>query len=352
MSTLESPPPPGQHLAAILPAPHAPLELVYRTTPTPSAGEILIDVRAIALNPLDWKMQTYGFAVKGYPAVIGTDIAGVVLACGPDMPPGTPAVGTRVCAFAPSVFTEAAPDYGGFQTKVLVPATYAMVLPDSLKFSEATLLPASVLTAWTAYHVLGLPFTTSYKPDDYMGMLVWGGASSIGSAGIQVAKQMGFTVYTTASPKHTEYLKSLGASRVFDYKSSTVVDSIVTSAISDGISLHLAFDAAGDMQACMDVLKEFGAEDGETAMLAEAVPFGDDAPKTPGVEMLFVRCYEEAARSQLYRQAFMWLRKQLDAGTYVPSPKLEIVEGGLAAAQKGMDILKSGVSGVKLVLEV
>lgn len=49
-----------------------------RPIPKPSAREILIKIQAAALNPVDWKVQQYGFAVKDYPAVLGQDIAGVV----------------------------------------------------------------------------------------------------------------------------------------------------------------------------------------------------------------------------------------------------------------------------------
>ena len=53
----------------------------------------------------------------------------------------------------------------------------------------------------------------AYVAADKKEMLIWGGASSTGSAAVHVAKLMGFTVYTTASEKHHEYLKGLGASK-------------------------------------------------------------------------------------------------------------------------------------------
>jgi hypothetical protein len=73
----------------------------------------------------------------------------------------------------------------------------------------------------------------------------------------------GFHVYATASEKHHEYLKGLGASRVFDYKSEGGVESIVTAAKEDGVTVQKGFDAAGQLQSCLDILKEFkGGGDG------------------------------------------------------------------------------------------
>lgn len=48
----------------------------------------------------------------------------------------------------------------------------------------------------------------------------------------------------------------------------------------------------------------------------------------------------------------VWLKEKLEKGEFVPSPRVQVVQGGLESAQKGLDELKKGVSGVKLVLEL
>ena len=53
-----------------------------RDIPTPMAGEALIEIKAVALNPLDWKIQAFGIYVENYPAVLGTSIAGDVVKLG------------------------------------------------------------------------------------------------------------------------------------------------------------------------------------------------------------------------------------------------------------------------------
>ena len=63
--------------------------------PVPGPGELLIQIQATALNPVDWKIQAYDFAVKTYPAVLGTDSSGIVAAVGEGVTDFV--VGDKVC---------------------------------------------------------------------------------------------------------------------------------------------------------------------------------------------------------------------------------------------------------------
>ncbi|KAL9128813.1 MAG: hypothetical protein Q9217_002594 [Psora testacea] len=347
-----TPTPSDQHLAAILPSKGSALEVTHRLTPVPGPNELLVEVKSIALNPIDWHQRDHGFAIASYPAVVGSDIAGTVIAAGPSVPSDAPQPGTRVSAFAPCFFVRGAPDYGALQTRVLVPAVNAVPLPQAMSFNEASLFPMAVTTAWSGWYSIGVPRDTAYTAGDKKGMLVWGGASSIGSAAVQLAKLMGFTVYATASDKHHEYLKGLGASKLFDYRGEDVVGSIVKAAKEDGVTVQMGFDAVGQLEPCMEILKELKGD--ETAKLASAILLSEDRPRAEGVEVRFVAAPEdEEERMEFFHFVFrVWLKEKLAKGEFVPSPKIQVVEGGLPAAQKGLDELKNGVSGVKLVLEV
>jgi NADPH:quinone reductase-like Zn-dependent oxidoreductase len=343
--------PSGQHFAAILPSKASPLEVTTRPTPVQGPNELLIEVKSIALNLIDCHMRDHGFAIASYPAVIGSDIAGIVVSAGSSVSDAFKP-GIRVSAFAHCFYMKGAPDYGAFQTRVLVPAANAVPLPQGMSFNEASLLPMAVATAWAGWYSIGLPRNTAYTSADKKGMLVWGGASSIGSAAVQVAKSMGFIVYTTASKKHHEYLKGLGASKVFDYKGEYVVESIVKAAEEDGVTVQMGFDAVGQLQSCLDILKELKGE--ATAKLASARPLSEDSPKMDGVDVKFVAApLDEKERMEHFHFIFnIWLKEKLENGEFVPSPKIRVIEGGLASLNKGLDELKMGVSGVKLVLEV
>jgi len=245
-----------------------------------------------------------------------------------------------------------APDYGAFQTHVLVPAENVVPLPQGMSFNEGSLLPMAVVTAWSGWYSIGLPRDTSYTAADKKGMLVWGGASSVGSAALQVAKSMGFIVYTTASEKHHEYLKGLGASKVFDYKGEHVVESIVKAAKEDGVTIQIGYDAVGQLKSCLEILKELKGEG--TAKLASAIVLSEDSPKMEGVEVKFVAAPEDEKESMEHFHFIfrVWLKEKLETGEFVPSPKIQVVEGGLESVNKALDELKKGVSGTKLVLEV
>lgn len=349
-----SSPPSTHHLAAILPSKAAgTLELNHRPTPSPGPNELLIQVKAIALNPVDYYQRDVGFPpIQTYPTVLGSDIAGTVISAGTSVTSDAPKPGNRVAAFAPSWNKGNIPDYGAFQTCVIVPAENVVPLPSKVSFNEGSLLPMAILTAWSAWYTIGLPRDTAYTATAKKGMLIWGGASSVGSAAVQVARSMGFHVYATASEKHHEYLKELGASKVFDYKREDVVGEIVKAAKADGVTIQAGFDAALQLTACLDVLKE--CKGAGTARLASARPVPEDAPKIEGVEATFVMPpLDEKERAEHCQFIFgVWLKEKLEKGEFVPSPKVKVVEGGLQSINKGLDELRGGVSGVKLVLEV
>ncbi len=126
-----------------------------------------------------------------------------------------------------------APDYDALQTRVLVPAANVVPLPQRMSFNEAAFLPLAVIPCRAGSYRMGLPRDTAYTAADKKGMLVWGGASSFSSAAVQIARTMGFRVYVTASEKHHEYLKGLGATRAFDCKNENVVGNLVKAAKED-----------------------------------------------------------------------------------------------------------------------
>ena len=144
--------PSGQHTAAVLQSKGTPFEVTHRPTPTPGPHDLLIEVKAIALNPIDYYMRDFGFMLSNFPTVVGSDIAGTVISAGSSVSADAPKVGSRVTAFAPAFFTGGVADYGALQTRVLVPAVNATELPQRMSFSEGSLLPMAVVTAWSGWH--------------------------------------------------------------------------------------------------------------------------------------------------------------------------------------------------------
>ena len=120
-----------------------------------------------------------------------------------------------------------------FQLFVAVPSVAVAPLPSSISFTEGAVLPLALSTAAAALYQPGyleLPFpsaTTTTTTDKAKTLLIWGGSSSVGSAGVQLATASGITVFATASPRNFEFVQSLGAAQVFDHSHPDVVKQIV-----------------------------------------------------------------------------------------------------------------------------
>lgn len=343
----------GKHQAVILPQKGGPLTVADRATPEPGPNEVLIQVKAVALNPVDYYQRDFGMPpVPIYPAVVGSDVAGLIARVGSNVSNAPPS-GSRAIAFASSFYQNGSPDHGAFQEYVLAQSEGVIALPDALSFEEGAIFPLAVLTALSGWTTIGMSLDTKYTPRDKQAVLIWGGASSVGTFTIQSAKSMGFTIYTTASLKHHEYLKKLGANAVFDYKASDVVSQIIDTAKKDGVTLRTANCVVeGSLQPTLDVFK---ATKGDAlAKIAHTAPLLPGAPTLEGVEVRFnLPPMDPVERNEhMYKCFHGWLQDGLKSGTVVPSPRIQVEAGGLEGLSKALDILKAGVSGTKIVVRV
>jgi NADPH:quinone reductase-like Zn-dependent oxidoreductase len=388
------------HLAAISHAKGAPLTIQPRQTPKPGAGELLIAVKSIALNPADIAMRETGLFITSYPAILGFDVAGLVVDVGQDVPVApnddSTAAGlffqpgkTRIAAYAASVWKSCGMDYGAFQEMCLVPWQHAVPIPHdeagvSISWNEAATIPVAVqvpLSAWDALGVLRggessisalATIGTSGRMRDERNkgeaLLIWGASSSVGSMGVQTARVLRddpgsdfAAVYATAGVASHEYVKSLGADRVFDYKDSNVVDEIISAARDDGLVIRHCFLATGHPAACQSVLKAFVDDvpnentTEKMGKIASAPVIPPDAKDVDGVEIIFVMPSFEDETVRLAQFEYWlgtWCREHLAGGKIRPSPEVRVVGRGLDAINAGLDQLAQGVSCAKLVVEV
>ncbi|KAJ5754642.1 zinc-binding oxidoreductase-like protein CipB [Penicillium manginii] len=322
--------------------------------PNPSPTELLIEVHALALNPVDHHQRDTGFFIQEYPAIIGSDVAGVIISSGPSTRAAL-RPGTRVTALASSFFNGGA-DYGAFQRRVLVSEETVSVLPDGVSFVEGAVFPLAAFTSWNGWVWAGLlPTATAGLAGVGEGVFVWGASSSIGALAVQEAKVMGFVVYATASPQHHDYIRGLGADRVFDYKDTDVLDQIVRAAGADGVSIRIGYHATGNQQLAADVLDALrGEREGEKSKLAIA-PILDLEWKVPdGVEAAFVYPPQDRAELKERNRAIFvdWLEGKLASKQVVASPHIKVIKGGLESVNGALDELKAGVSCLKIVVEL
>jgi len=180
-------------------------DLVYGEVPDPRVGpgQVLIEVRAAGVNPVDWKvMAGYldGMMEAVFPVIPGWDVAGVVTRVGPDTPEF--AIGDEVISYARKDVVEG----GTFAEYVAVAARDVARKPADLDWPQAAGLP---LTGLTALHSLD---KLEVGPDDVL--LVHGAAGGVGSLAVQIAVARGARVIGTASEHNHEFVLGLGGEPV------------------------------------------------------------------------------------------------------------------------------------------
>ncbi|WP_042885577.1 NADP-dependent oxidoreductase [Cupriavidus necator] len=171
--------------------------------PVPGDNEVLIDVAAASVNPIDWKIVSgamKAFIPLPLPFTPGVDAAGTVIAVGRNVT--TLAPGDEVMGFIGIV--------GAFATRAVVDAARLARKPASLGFVEAAAIPAASLTAWQALHEHGALQAGQT-------VLIHAAAGGVGSVAVQLAKLAGARVTGTASAGNRDYVQSLGATEVIDY---------------------------------------------------------------------------------------------------------------------------------------
>ena len=219
-----------------------------------------------------------------------------------------------------------------------------------MSFEEGAILPMAIATTGVGIFLnLGIPRPTGTEKQSG-GFLVWGASSSVGSAAVQIARSLGYTVYAVASPNHHSKTREYGASHVFDYNDSNVLTNITNAAKGDGKTIRLAYDAIsenGTSEQVASVLEQQGG-----GKLVITLPFPETAKKPDNVEISATF----AARINTDSKEFgAWLfneflERSLADKAFVPSPAIEKVEGGLASVQKALDLHRKGLSGKKLVI--
>jgi len=188
------------------------LGMTERPRPLPKPDELLVEVHAAGLNPIDNMLMTGAFkpVVKlGLPATVGSDVAGVVVE-----------VGSRVTRFKPgdAVFASVFDlDRGTLADYVAVPEAVAAPKPANLDFVQAASVPMVGLTAWQALKErIGL--RAGQK------VFIPAGSGGIGTFAIQLAKVLGASVATTTSTRNVDFVRGLGADEVVDYKQQQFQD--------------------------------------------------------------------------------------------------------------------------------
>lgn len=208
--------------------------------PPVGADDVLVRIHAASVNPLDLKLRDGDFkTILPYrlPLVLGNDLAGVVVQ-----------VGSAVTRFAvgDEVYARPGKDrIGTFAELIAVHQDDVAIKPVTLTMEEAASLPLVALTAWQA-----LVERAQVRPGQKV--LIHAGSGGVGTIAIQLAKQLGAHVATTASTAKADLVKGLGADIVVDYKKQAF------EALLDGYDVVLDTLGGQTLKKSLQVLKPGG----------------------------------------------------------------------------------------------
>jgi len=176
------------------------LQRVEQVIATPQAGEVIVANKAIALNPVDWKVMTWsGYWPVG--RVPGVDGVGEVISVG---------AGVAIAKGTLVAYHQGIDQDGSYASHVTVKADGLLPIPNELDYLLAATVPCPGLTAWQALQKI--------PTEPQRTVLVTGAGSSVGWFVTQLAIQRGFRVIVTASAKHHPKLYRLGVIAALDYR--------------------------------------------------------------------------------------------------------------------------------------
>ncbi len=204
--------------------------------PKAEKGQLVVKVISTALNPVDYKIMESGNSNWTYPHISGVDLAGEVIEVGEGV--------TQFCVGDRVACHTDLNKNGAFAEKAAVDAVAASKIPDAVSFDQA----ASILCAgMTAYQAVVQKLNYSQKET----ILIHAGAGGVGGFAIQLAKELGLKVFTTASSHNHDWVKSLGADVAIDYKTEDVTKRILEETNNEGVDL--IFNTVGPDEATEDL---------------------------------------------------------------------------------------------------
>jgi NADPH:quinone reductase-like Zn-dependent oxidoreductase len=247
---------------------HGPPEVLeYGDFPDPVAGpgEIVVAIHAVSVNAADWKMRSGQYPTRvALPHIPGRDFSGVVAAVGEgahDFRPGEAVFG--VCEV---------PAEGAYAEKIAVRQDIVAAKPERFSHEQCAAVALAGVTA-----LVSIEDTLKLAAGETV--LVHGGAGGVGGFAIQIARHLGASIISTASAENHEYVRSLGADRVIDYRAQDFTrevsgcDAVLDTAGGDVTTRSFAVLRPGGRLASV-----------AAGMRAPASPRGDVASLRPNVE--------------------------------------------------------------------
>jgi len=215
--------------------------LVWQEVPAPtySEDEVLVDIHATALNRADLLQRAGKYPVPpGASNILGLEMAGQIAAVGANVTDWQ--VGDRVCALLPG---------GGYAEQINVPQQMLMPIPADWGYQQAAAVPEVFFTAF-----VNLFMEAGLQKGETV--LIHGGASGVGTAAIQLAREAGCRVFATAgTDEKIARCIALGATSAINYKNEDFVDQIKTQTNGGGVDVILDIVGAAYLERNIQLLK-------------------------------------------------------------------------------------------------
>lgn len=175
-------------------------------------NQVLVELHATSINPIDWKVRE-GYAKDGlpfdFPIILGWDAAGIIRETGRNVTKFN--VGDEVFARPSTTRKGTYAEYTAIDEELLAKK------PENISFNEAAGVPLAGQTAWQALVEFG-------EINEGDNVLIHAGSGGVGTFAIQIAKAFGAFVATTASEKHEQLVKDLGADQFINYREKDFSD--------------------------------------------------------------------------------------------------------------------------------
>ena len=273
--------------------------------PTPGRGQLLVRVEAAGVGNWDALFREGKSILEPLPIILGSDISGTVEDVGPGVPGFKP---------GDEVYGSTNPQFSGGQAEYAVPlAGMIAPKPGTLTFIEAASVPVVAVTAWQM--LFEYADATAGQT-----VLIHGAAGSVGAYAVQMAREAGLHIVATAGTADLNYVRGLGAEKVFDYRKERFEESL------SGVDIVLDLVGGATQEKSLRVLKRGGI------LVSVVSPVPEAAQKQYGVRAAFFYAEVTTARLKKITELIDSGKLSTDVGTVLPLEQAQAAHEMLAGA--------------------
>lgn len=273
--------------------------------PKPGAGQLLVRVKAAGVGNWDALIREGKVTLQPLPIILGSELSGIVEAIGEEV--------SRFKAWRRSIRGNERAIQRGYSEYALSWARMMAQKPKTLNFIEAASAPVVTVTAWQM--LFDYAHVTAGQT-----VLIHGAAGNVGAYAVQLAKQAGLRVVATAASAELDYVRSLGAERVVDYKRERFEESLT------GVDVVLDTVGGDTQQRSLRVLKPGGI------LVSVVSPVPETTQKRYGVRAAYFYVNVTTARLDKITELFDSGKLLTDVGTVLPLEDARIAHEMLGSA--------------------